>query len=436
MTLNDLGAALRRFWVLAAGIFALVVLIGALVALLPAKQYRSTVTVLVQPQSKDLLAVSSASEFLTPPVLERAGSDQFTANVRAQLPADKKNVNLSLSAENQAGTGIVFVRADSTDPAIAEQAAKLAADQLLANPVSSAVSLSILNPATPAESIAGTRRAVILLGSIVLAAIAAVLAAVAASSLRPRSSSAAFVMERFGLPVLGEIPAGGRLPLTTEALFNGSGPAEVMEASEKLAVNVEIMAGDNPTLAVTSWSQGEGKTLITAQLAWALASLGHNVTAVDCDLRKPALHTALGVDSRRGVVNLGGDGAVRGIRQRTPLASLDVIAAGKVEDKHPAEIIGPALERIVTDLGRRTLLLDTPPLFGAETAIIASSVDAVILVADARKTQPADLRDALRDLKLADAKVLGVVLNRARQAPRRRGSSRYYAATGRSRARA
>jgi capsular exopolysaccharide synthesis family protein len=210
----------------------------------------------------------------------------------------------------------------------------------------------------------------------------------------------------------------------------------VMEASEKLAVNVEILTGESPTLAVTFWAQGEGKTATTAQLAWALATLGHSVTAVDCDLRKPALHRVLDVDPDVGVVDLVDDAPWRTVRQRTPLKTLDVIAAGLAKERHPAEIIGPAVERIVTELSRRTVLIDTPPLFSAETSLIATRVDGVILVVDARGTQPLELRDALRDLELSNAKILGVVLNRARATPRRRGTYRYYARSARSRARA
>jgi capsular exopolysaccharide synthesis family protein len=437
MTLEDLGAALRRFWPLAIGVFAAVMLVGLLAALLPAEKYRSTVTVLIQPQSQeDLLAISSAAEFLTPPVIERVGADEFADNVRDQLPANEPDASLDLSAEAEPGTGIVFVRADSTEPTVAEDAAQVAGDQLVDNPFSAAVTTSILNPADEASSTASSRRAVILVGSFVLGLIAAVLAAVAARTLRPRSSSADFLTQRFGLQVLGEIPARRSLPRTTEQIFDGTGPVEVMEASEKLAVNVEILTAEAPTLAVTSWAQGEGKTLATAQLSWALASLGHNVTAVDCDLRKPALHQVLDVDPDIGVVDVADDAPWRAVRQRTGLKSLDVIAAGKTKDRHPAEIIGPAMDRISTELGRRTVIIDTPPLFGAETSLIATRVDGVILVVDARGTQPLELRDALRDLELSNAKILGVVLNRARQAPRRRGAYRYYAQGSKARARA
>ena len=435
MTLEDLGTALRRFWPLAAGIFVAVVAIGLLAALIPATKYRSTETMLVQPTTEDLLAVSAAAEFLTPPVLERVGSDQFERDVRAQLPSSDQDVDLSLSAENEAGTGIVFVRADSTDPDMAVAAAKRAGALLIDDPISSAISISVLNPATDAHSIASTRRAILIVGSIMLGLILAVLAAVAAHSMRPRSSNAQSVSDRFGLPVLGEIPASRNLPATTEAVFNGTGSIEVMEASEKLAVNVDLLVGEGAKLAVTSWASGEGKTVATAQLAWGLARLGHDVTAIDCDLRKPALHRALGINPSFGVVNLADDASIRSVRQATGLDSLEAIAAGDAEGRHPAEIIGPAMERIATDLGSRTVLIDTPPLFGAETSIIAARVDAVILVVDSRSTHPAELRGAIRDLELSNAKILGVVLNRTRQAARRRGTQRYYAQSARSQAR-
>ena len=80
------------------------------------------------------------------------------------------------------------------------------------------------------------------------------------------------------------------------------------------------------------------------------------------------------------------------------------------------------------------MIVDTPPLFGAETSMIATRADAVILVVDARRTQPAELGSALQDLKLSNANVLGAVLNRARPTGRR-GSGYYYRRPAPSRAR-
>jgi succinoglycan biosynthesis transport protein ExoP len=427
VTIRDLGAALRRFWPLAVGVFAVVMVAGALAAFLPDERYESTATLLVEPAGKDPLSFGAAEavQYLIPPLSERIESDSFREQLRPQLLFGLDRGDVTFKAENEPGTGILMVTAESTRPETAELAATTASSEIITDPVSDKISASLLNSATPAESVQGGRRAAILLGSAVLGAIAAVFAAVGAQALRPRPSTAEFVSRQFELDVLGEIPYKGRLPTASGRLLNGAGPPEVVDAFQKLAVNLELLTQPNSVLAVTSWAEREGKTVVTAQLAWALASLGQEVTAIDCDLRNPALHSALGVNLRPGLADYKG-GSIDEIVQSPQLGSLQVTAAGSIDRTHPAEAISEKLPAVLAPLEGRTVLIDTPPLFSPETTMIASQADAVILVVDARKTEPQDVRNAIRELELSGANLLGVVLNRTRLSKRQRGA--YYQA--------
>jgi Mrp family chromosome partitioning ATPase len=421
MTLDDLGAALRRFWPLALSIFGAILLIGLLAAFIPSERYRSQATVLLEPDAPDALAIAQAVEFVTPPVIEEVGSTAFADQIDQELGTP--SASFQLSASNEPGTGILFVRAESTDPRITQDAANAAAQQVVEDPVSDLVTASVLSPAEAPASISGQRRAVLVFGSGVLGLIAAVLAAVGAQALRPRPSGGAFITDRYGVEVLGEIPFRRSLPKAAE-ISNGTGPPEVVEAFQKLAVNIELMAPSNPVIAITSWGQGEGKTMVTAQLARALALLKHEVTVIDCDLRRPTLHTHLGVGVSPGVAERAARGD-RSVRQPTIYPSLDVIAAGEARVEHPAKTIAEVLPSILGELGDRIVLVDTPPLFGAETSMIATRADSVVLVVDARRSQPRDVRSALRDLELSNARVLGAVLNGTRRHGRRRGLAYY-----------
>ena len=70
-----------------------------------------------------------------------------------------------------------------------------------------------------------------------------------------------------------------------------------MEAFQELRSNllISLPAGAPAMIAVTSCDPGEGKTSVSTNIAWALAAQDRHVTAIDCDLRKPALHTQMGV---------------------------------------------------------------------------------------------------------------------------------------------
>jgi Mrp family chromosome partitioning ATPase len=53
---------------------------------------------------------------------------------------------------------------------------------------------------------------------------------------------------------------------------------------------------------VTSTIPGEGKTLISANLAGGFSRHGKRVLLVDCDLRRPMLHRHLGKDNDAGII--------------------------------------------------------------------------------------------------------------------------------------
>ncbi|MCQ2380580.1 MAG: polysaccharide biosynthesis tyrosine autokinase, partial [Victivallaceae bacterium] len=73
------------------------------------------------------------------------------------------------------------------------------------------------------------------------------------------------------------------------------------------------------TLLVTSTLSGEGKSFVSANMAASLADAGNRTLIINCDLRRPALSWTLGVESKKGLVNiLAGestfdDAVVRGI---------------------------------------------------------------------------------------------------------------------------
>jgi Mrp family chromosome partitioning ATPase len=182
-------------------------------------------------------------------------------------------------------------------------------------------------------------------------------------------------------------------------------------------------------VAITSWTQGEGKTTVTANLGWVLASLGRDVTIVDLDLRRPSLHVPFGLDVTGGVGELAGGGSREwsaAVRPKpTGLPGLEVLTAGAPTDQ-PALAIETAFPTITQALEGRLVLIDTPPLVAAETALIASMVDALVIVIDVRRRGPAELEAVLQMLKLTQTTILGVVLNGVRRSRRERQTAGYY----------
>lgn len=180
-------------------------------------------------------------------------------------------------------------------------------------------------------------------------------------------------------------------------------------------------------LLVTSSCPGEGKTCITTNLALAFAQMGKRVLLVDCDLRKPRVHAAIGIDNGVGTSSfLTGNAPLDKIVRKTSQPNLDVITAGPVAP-NPVDLLGsPILAELLDELEKRyeLVLLDAPPTLGfADVPTLANRAGgACLVVAQAGSTPRHVLRHASEFLLRMQSKVLGVVLNKVNS----RGSNYSY----------
>jgi succinoglycan biosynthesis transport protein ExoP len=430
MTRHDVARALRRFWPLAIGVFALFVVIGLAAAFLPQKRYKADALLFAQPTNAQALnAGTTVVPLILPTIVEQVGGQQFESEV---LRASPGAAGAALSASNVAGTAVLTITAESTNPHTAAVAANAAANQVHLKPITSAIELSVLDPAFTPTSPASPKKGPILLGCIVLGLIFALFAALVADALRKRVAGAEAIRTNFGLTVLGEITRSRQVTRRPAELFGENGSGEIAEQYQRLRTNFELLAEDYHTVAITSWTQGEGKTTVTTNLGWMLASLGREVTIVDLDLRRPAAHVPFGLELAGGVGELGGDGPGKGAGagrpKQTDLPGLEVLTAGIPMDQ-PARVIETTFPSIMRALEGRLVLVDTPPLLAAETALIASMVDALVIVIDVRRREPAELEAVLQVLKLTQTTILGVVLNGAHRGRQQRQMPGYYYAS-------
>jgi Mrp family chromosome partitioning ATPase len=141
------------------------------------------------------------------------------------------------------------------------------------------------------------------------------------------------------------------------------------------------------------------------------------VVAVDCDLRKPALHEIFGIALSPGVSDYFASIGPADLMAPTGNRYLDIIPAG-VPGRHPADIVTADVPGLLGALHEsdRTIIVDCPPLLGvAETRILVAKADAVVLVVDARKFDREHLEQSLVQLRASGANVVGIVLNRVRR---------------------
>jgi capsular exopolysaccharide synthesis family protein len=168
------------------------------------------------------------------------------------------------------------------------------------------------------------------------------------------------------------------------------------------------------TIAMTSALPGEGKTTASINLALVTAlSVGRRVLLIDCDLRRPRVHSALGLRPKAGLAEvLNGDVTFEEAVMRAEGADLDVLA---VRDRpvNPSELLGsPTMRELITAAAKRydRVILDTPAALGLPDAkAVGDQCDGLVMVVRADKTRQEDVQSVLEIL--GRGRMLGLVLN-------------------------
>ena len=178
------------------------------------------------------------------------------------------------------------------------------------------------------------------------------------------------------------------------------------------------------TVLVTSPGVSEGKSTVAINLAVVLAQAGNKTLLVDADLRRPVLHSVFQRHKQPGFT----DAVVTGKSPAETVSpsgieNLDIMTCGTLPPS-PADILN---SKSTTELLERLkenynfIIIDTPPtLVAADTAILASKTDGVILTIKANKTTREALGHAQKVLMTAGAKFIGGVIN-CLKAPKRYG---------------
>jgi polysaccharide biosynthesis transport protein len=286
--------------------------------------------------------------------------------------------------------------------------------------------LSVIEPAVAPEIAVSPRPLFTLVLGVLIGLMIAVAVVFVVEYLDDTVKTADDVQDLVGLPTLGAIARIRRAGRDTlDRLIALHAPRSgAAEAYRTLGSNIDFAALDAPvrTLLVTSPGPREGKTFCAANLAIVLAQSGKNVLLVDADLRDPDLHHVFGVANSSGLTDLLRSSSAKtpDVIQPTDVDRLRLLTAG-IPPAIPAELLGSqrmraVLEKLQADAD--LVILDSPPLQAvADPAILSSLADATVLVVEAGRSRRATVRAAAESLARANARVLGVVLNRLAQKP-------------------
>jgi len=192
----------------------------------------------------------------------------------------------------------------------------------------------------------------------------------------------------------------------------------ISEAYHNLRTSISLSSGTGrppKALLVTSSQPEEGKTTTALNLAITLAQTGGKVILLDCDMRNPRVHRALGLDNESGMSSiLSGNSYCSSLIQETEIPNLFVIPAGPVPP-NPAVLAGsPRLKQSLALLDQYFdhIVLDSPPVLSvADPRLLATAVDGVVLVVKGGETPKEAVERTSRLLQEMHAHMIGVLLN-------------------------
>ena len=226
------------------------------------------------------------------------------------------------------------------------------------------------------------------------------------------------VERTLGLPVLGIIAKIDNNHAETGVHVAEVPRSPISEAFRALRSNIQFAAVDRPihTLLITSAGPDEGKSTVCTNLGAVMAQGGRKTVILEADLRRPRVHTLLGLERSFGLSDLfiqeklTLDGAL----QDTAVADLQAVASGDLPP-NPAELLGSErmaqiLEKLVakTDM---VIIDSSPAAVVTDPVVLSAKVDAVLLIVEPGKTELPAARHVVEALRRAGANLIGVVFN-------------------------
>lgn len=192
-------------------------------------------------------------------------------------------------------------------------------------------------------------------------------------------------------------------------------PSEAFRALRTRIQFSRLDAINSKVLLVTSAAPREGKTIISINLAGSFAQANKRVVVVDCDLRKPRVHTIMKVKKLPGFTDYCfGKAGLEDIIRKSELENLDFITSGTIPP-NPSEILGSNqmsefLERLkgMYDI----VMLDSPPVVAVtDSEILSRIADSTLLVVSANTTENDLMLKAVELLSHETRSFVGVILN-------------------------
>jgi len=240
----------------------------------------------------------------------------------------------------------------------------------------------------------------------------AVGAALAVESFDQRIKTPADVELRLQIPCISMVP---RVADGSQLLMTGA-PSLYHEAFRRLRTVLSNSERNPSHVLVTSALPEEGKSLVAANLAVALARAKQRVVLVDGDLRRPSLHKLFALEPAPGLADLlNGHSDVPAAVRAVGIPNLWVVPCGRDHGAAAEALSAPALKKLLTVLESKFdwIVFDSPPVGPvADACLFGRLLERALVVVAADSTPVGAAAATIQELKSANVELVGVILNR------------------------
>lgn len=220
----------------------------------------------------------------------------------------------------------------------------------------------------------------------------------------------------------------------------------ISEIFRSLRTNIQFMCSDKDlkTILITSTVSGEGKSLVTANLAITFAQAGKKVILVDADMRKGRQHQIFNILQKPGLSNYlsniiekAEDAKPKSKNTKkldiyiksTDIENLWLIPAGNVPPNPSELLMNERMNELIKKLKKDydIIIFDgTPSLLVTDAIVLSRMIDSTIIVTSYKETKMENLKKVKRDIQNVGGKIAGIVLNKMPMSIKKYENSYYY----------
>jgi capsular exopolysaccharide synthesis family protein len=413
MELRDVLALAWKRRVTVLGIALLTLALSTMLALAKTAHYESTATIAMTPDNQNGQLISSDNLAALLGTYAQTAKSDLTLGRAAEILGGP--VGADISTSTQAGTGVLDITANATDPRQAARAAAATAQAFRESVASNKLlSATLINPPQVSRTPVQPRPPLIIVVGTLLGLFGGLLLAFGLEQFRRRIETSGDLAHHTTAPVVGRLPRERALQRgDAQLIWDNPQAVGLQESYRALRTNLQFVLGNKlGVLEITSPEPSQGKSTVVANLGVAFGQIGVPTVIVDADLRRPRQHEIFGLDNSSGLSTAM---ALSRDPELTPSGhpGLWLITSGPVPPD-PTEMLHIRLGSVIQWLREKDVLVlvDTPPVLPVTDArLIAPHTDGVLLVITAGTQRPASLDSALERLSIVDVVPKGIILN-------------------------